>query len=112
MTPPPDIVIDAPVLPAVTKSVTQFENCVRQHPGGTLLLAAGLGIAAVLIARALTPAPPRHRALRLLEDIQQHLTTLAEDGAHAAGKGMDSLGDLHLDRSFDKLSRGFKKMFR
>lgn len=111
MNTPPDIAIDAPVLPPLPKSVTQLENCVRQHPGGTLLLAAGLGVAAVLIARALTPAPPRNRALSLLEDIQQQLATLAEDGAHAVGKGMNDLGDLHLKRSLGKLSRRFKKLF-
>lgn len=107
----PDIAIDAPSAPAISKPATPIETCVRQHPGGTLLFAAGLGLAAVLIARALTPAPPRNRALSLLEDIQEHLATLAEDGANAVGKGVEGLGDLHLDRSFGKLSRRFKKLF-
>ena len=111
MNPYPDIAADTPLPPAVAKSASQLETCVREHPGGTLLLAAGIGIATVLIARALTPAPPRNRALRLLEDIQQHLATLGEEGAHAVGKGMDTLGAVHLDRSFDKLSRKFKQMF-
>ncbi|MDZ4401776.1 hypothetical protein [Prosthecobacter sp.] len=112
----PDLAADArlvvdPVLNACAKPAAQAEKYIRQHPGGTLLVAAGLGIVAVLLARALTPAPPRNRALRLLEDIQERLASLAEDGAHAVGKGMDSLGDLHLDRSFDKLSRKFKGLF-
>ena len=113
MNTPPDIAIPSGihVPPAVIKTTAQFENCVRQHPGSTLLFAAGLGIAAVLVARALTPAPPRNRAMRLLEDIQQHLSTLAENGAHAVSHGVDNLGELHLDRTFDKLSRRFMKLF-
>ena len=112
----PDLAADAhaivdPVVAACAKPAAQAEQYIRQHPGGTLLMAAGLGIAAVLLARALTPAPPRNRAMRLLEDIQERLTTLGEDGAHAVGRGMGSLGDIHLDRSFDKLSRKFKNLF-
>jgi hypothetical protein len=112
----PDISADAhaivdPVLAACAKPAAQAEKYIRQHPGGTLLVAAGLGIVAVLLARALTPAPPRNRALRLLEDIQERLTSLGEEGAHAVGRGMDSLGEIHLDRSFDKLSRKFKSLF-
>lgn len=111
MNPLPDIIADSPLPPAVTKTVTQLETCVRQNPGSTLLMAAGLGIAAVLVARAMNPAPPRNRAVRLLEDIQQRLATLAEDGVHTVDKSMDSLGDLHLDRRLDKLSRGIKSLF-
>ena len=111
MNPFPDIAADEPLPSPPAKSVTPLENCVRQHPGSTLLLVAGLGIAAVLVARALTPAPPRNRALRLLEDIQEQLATLAEEGAQAVGKGMDSLGDLQLDRTFDKISRRLKSTF-
>ena len=111
MNPLPDIAADAPVVPALTKSATQFENYVRKHPVGTLLVAAGFGVAAVFITRAMAPPPPRHRALRLLEDIQERLSTLGEDGAHAVGRGMGSLGDIHLERSFDKLARRFKSLF-
>ena len=111
MNSPSDIPADIHIPSALPKTTTQFETCVRQHPGGTLLLAAGLGIAAVLVARALTPAPPRNRALCLLEDIQQHLAHLATQSGHAVDKGVDSLGAMHLDRSFDKLSRRFKKLF-
>jgi hypothetical protein len=111
MNPLPDISADSPVSSATAKTAAQLENCVRQHPGGTLLAAAGFGIAAILIARALTPATPRNRAMRLLEDIQQRLAGLAEDGAHAVDKGMNSLGDLHLDRKLGKFSRGIKGLF-
>ncbi len=108
---PYDIAADIPIPTTAPQPATQLENCVRQHPGSTLLLAAGIGIATVLIARALTPVPPRNRAIRLLEDIQQHLASLGEEGADAVGKGMDTLGAVHLDRSFGKLSRRFKQLF-
>lgn len=107
---PYDIAADIPIPPAVHNSAVQLENCVRRHPGGTLLLAAGLGIAGMLIVRALTP-PPRSRALGLLEDIQDQLTLLAKEGRHAVDEGVDRLGDLHLERSFGKLSRRFKQLF-
>lgn len=112
----PDISADThaivdPVLSACAKPAAQAEKYIRQHPGGTLLVAAGISIIAVLLARALTPAPPRNRAMRLLEDIQERLTSLGENGAQAVGRGMDSLGDIHLERSFDKLSRKFKSLF-
>jgi hypothetical protein len=97
----------------------QLEHCVRHHPGETLLVAVGLGFVAVLAARALTPPPPRSRAVQLLEDIQHRLADLArpaynrvsgmaEDGVEAFGKGVDGL---HLDRKFDRFSRGFKSLF-
>ncbi len=104
----PDIAIE----PSSAKPVNQFEDCVRKNPGGTLLVAAGLGIAAVLFARAMTPAPPRNRAVRLLEDIQLRLSDLVENGTHALSKGTDSIGELHLDRKFNKFSRGLKNLFQ
>ena len=113
---------DAPVLSPAAKPVFKLEEYARQHPGGALLVAAGLGLAVVLVARALTPAPPKNRAVRLLEDIQHRLadlahlgfdrvSSLAEDGSHAVSKGVETLGTLHLDRKFDKLSRGIKSLF-
>ena len=100
-----------PALSACTKSAAQAEQYVRQHPGGTLLVAAGLGIATLLLVRAMTPEPPRNRALRLLEDIQHRLATLAEDGAHAVDKGLGTVGDLHLDHKLDTFSRKLKSLF-
>ncbi len=111
MNTPTDIPADIHIPSAITKSATQLGNCARQHPGSTILLTAGLGIAALLIARALTPPPPRNRALHLLEDIQHQLASLAHQGSNAVGKGVDSLGELHLDRSFSNLSRRFKGLF-
>ena len=102
---------DPPVHTDTAKPVIKFEDYVRRHPGGALLVAAGLGVAAVLIARGLTPAPPRNRALQLLEDIQHRLAGLADDGAHAVSKGVDNLNALHLDRKLDRFSRRFKSLF-
>ena len=111
-------------LPSVcAKPITQLETCVRKNPGTTLLAAAGIGLVAVIIARALTQAPPRNRAVLLLEDIQHSLAELAhlgydrasglaEDGAHAVSKGVDSIGALHLDRKLDKFGRGIRNLFR
>lgn len=116
--------IDTPLVPALDKPVSQIENCVRKHPGGTLLAAVGIGLAAIVIIRALTPPPPpRNRALRLLEDIQHRLTDLthpayvrmadlAEDGAHALSKGFDSLGGRQHNHGFDKFTRGFRSLFQ
>lgn len=103
---------DIPIPSVFAKPAAQIDDCVRKHPGGTLLVAAGLGIVAVLVARAMTPSPPRNRAVRLLEDIQHRLADLVENGSHAISQGADSLGELHLDRKFDKLSRSFKKLFQ
>ncbi|MFZ2281941.1 MAG: hypothetical protein WAW39_29360 [Prosthecobacter sp.] len=112
MNTPTDIPADIHIPSAMAKSATRLENCAHQHPGSTILLAAGLGIAAVLIARALTPPPPpRSRAVHLLEDIQQRLSSLAQQGTQAVGRGVDSIDDLHLDRSFGKLSSKFKNLF-
>jgi len=112
----PDIAAEAedtiaPVLTACGNSCAQAEQYIRKHPGGTILVAAGLGIVGLLIARALTLPPPRNRAMRLLEDIQHRLSSLGEGGANAVGRGMDSLGDMHLERTFDKLSRKVKGLF-
>lgn len=101
---------DASVPPGDKRAI-QLDEYVRRHPVGALLTAAGFGLAVVLVARALIPARPRSRAVRLLEDIQHRLASLADDGAHALNQGVDALDTLHLDRKFDKLSRGFKALF-
>ena len=107
---------------ACANSATECQNYVRQHPAGALLIAAGLGLAVVVVARALTPPPsPRNRAMQLLEDIQDRLaelaqpahdraSSLAEGGAGALSRGVDSIGDLHLDRKLGKLSRWLKNL--
>lgn len=106
----------SPPIEATHKPVSSsIETYVRQHPASALIAAAGLGLAIVCLARALTPDPPQSRAVRLLEDIQQRLASacdqaahLADEGSHAVGRGV---GAMHLDRRMDKLSRGFRSLF-
>jgi hypothetical protein len=108
----PDIAADTSNACNVCKSTAaRMERCVQQHPGATLLAAAGLGIIAVLTVRALKPPPPRHRAAQLLEDIQQRLSEIADSGTQSMGLGVDQLGDLHLDRKIGRLSHGIKNLF-
>ena len=92
-------------------TAARMERCVQQHPGATLLAAAGFGIIAMLTVRALTPPPPRHRAAQLLEDIQQRLSEIADSGAQSVSRGVDQLGELHLDRKLGRLSHGIKNLF-
>lgn len=104
--------------PSINDTMNRLEACVREHPGRTLLAATGLGLAVVLIARAMAP-PPRSRATALLEDIQHSLSELAHlgydraselgnEGAQAVSKGVNSIGAMHLDQKF---TRGLKKLF-
>ena len=113
---PPDIAAEAPAEASTACNVckstaARMERCVQQHPGATLLAAAGLGILAMLTVRALTPAPPRHRAAQLLEVLQQRLSEIAERGAQSVGRGVNHLGDLHLDQKLGRLSQGIKNLF-
>lgn len=114
---------DTSFQPDTVKPVMKIEDYVREHPVSALLIAAGLGLAVVLVNRALMPPPPKNRALQLLEDIQHRMaalartgydrvSSLAEDGAHAVSKGVDSFGTLHLDRKIKKLSHRFKNLFK
>ncbi|HYF35207.1 MAG TPA: hypothetical protein VD994_07975, partial [Prosthecobacter sp.] len=68
-----------------------------------------------LIVRALTPAPPRHGAARLLADIQHRLSDLAHpaydrvshlvgEGAHAVRQGVDG--------KFGRFRREVRNLFR
>lgn len=111
------------LLPIPAKPVTSFVDQLNQHPATALLVAAGLGFATVLIARALiSPPPPRNRAVQSAEDLLHRLqelaqpaydraVSLAEDGAHVAGKGVNSLKAMHLGRKCDKAWRGFTSLF-
>ncbi|TDU71453.1 hypothetical protein EI77_02579 [Prosthecobacter fusiformis] len=95
---------------AAQSPLETLENCVRENPTRTLLMVAGLGVAAAFLARSLAPTP-QNRALQVLEDIQDRLSDLADEGALAMSRGVRHVGELHLDRTFDKLSRGIKGLF-
>lgn len=98
----------------------QVEDYVREKPLNALCMAAGLGLAVVVLVRALTPPPtPRSRAVALLEDIQERLAELTQpaldrgaalldDGAQAVG---NRIGSLHVDRRLEKLGRSIKGLF-
>ncbi|MDB6138165.1 MAG: hypothetical protein JWO94_1237 [Verrucomicrobiaceae bacterium] len=98
----------------------QVEDYVREKPLNALCMAAGLGLAMVVLVRALTPPPtPRSRAVALLEDIQERLaeltqpafergTALLDDGAQVVG---NRLGSMHVDRKLEKLGRSIKGLF-
>jgi hypothetical protein len=115
---PPHSEIAAEISAATTATCTfckstpaRLERCMQQHPAATLLAAVGLGIMSMLVVRALTPPPPRHRAAQLLDDIQLRLSEIAEGGAKSVGQGVDHLSDLHLDRKLGRLSHGIKNLF-
>jgi hypothetical protein len=95
---------------AANQVLDKLDDCVRKNPLGTLLAAAGVGVATVLIARALTPTP-QHRAVRLLEDIQDRLADLAEDSASVFGRGADYVSDLDIEGQLSKAGKRIKKLF-
>jgi hypothetical protein len=119
----PISVTPATVETVTATPVTRLATHIKQHPVGTLILAAGLGFAAVLAVRALfPPTPPQNRAVRTLEEILHRLKgiaqpafhraiSLSEDGAHAVEKGVNGFADLHLDRKLNKAWRGFTGLF-
>lgn len=96
---------------AAPTALESLENQVREHPVSTLLLVAGAGVAAVLLARALVPSTPQSRAMEVLEDIQERLAELADDGMLAMRSGADRLSELPFDRTMNRLSRGLKGLF-
>ncbi len=73
-----------------------FDECVRANPTRAILAAAGLGIAAGLLARALRHQPePRSHAKQLLEEIRDRLRDLADPALNRlnelAGEGSAAL---------------------
>lgn|GEM_PF-714137 len=108
---PSDLTADIPPTPTPSNVANKIEDCVRSHPTSSLLGVLGMGLLAVVLIRVLNPPPPQNRAVRLLEDIQHRLATLAEDGADMVGKGAHSFGDMNLDRQIHKVSRSIKNLF-
>jgi ElaB/YqjD/DUF883 family membrane-anchored ribosome-binding protein len=90
-------------------TTTEVENFVRKHPVWAVAATVGIGYAVGLLARELLtpPPPPKNRAVRMLEDIQERLTDFlgpaydrashyAEDGLSAVKSGAQSLSDMKL----------------
>ncbi len=110
--------------PAGETTVVRVEEYVTKHPGLIIFAVLGIGAAATLVVRAMTPPPsPRSRMIGLLEDIQDrlsemskpiyaHTNKLIENSAHALGKGVGNIEDLGLDNKLNKLSRWLKNVKR
>ena len=90
-------------------TTTEVENFVRRHPVWAVAATVGIGYALGLLARELLtpPPPPKNRALRALEDIQERLSEVlgpayerashyADDGLSAVKSGVHALGDMKL----------------
>jgi ElaB/YqjD/DUF883 family membrane-anchored ribosome-binding protein len=90
-------------------ATTEVENFVRRHPVWAVAATVGIGYAVGLLARELLtpPPPPKNRALRALEDIQERLSDVlgpayerashyADDGLTAVKSGVHALGDMKL----------------
>ncbi len=94
---------------APSQPMTQIESLIRRHPFVAAMATVGFGCAVGIVARGfLTPPPsPKHRALQLLEDIQDRLSELAEpaydrashltdDGLSAVKRGLHSVSSSKL----------------
>jgi hypothetical protein len=85
-------------------------------------VALGIGIALGVLVKLLQPRPPESRAMRLLHEIQDRLHeltdpalekvgALASSGAGLVKDGIDSVSDLHLERTANRLKRRLRKLF-
>jgi len=95
----------------------QLEKFVRDNPATALLAAVGIGCAVGILSRTMLhspPPPPRTRAQQILEDIHSRLSELveptykqashlAEDGATAVRKGIDTINESHVARRLRNL---------
>ena len=71
-------------------------QCVRRHPGTTVLIAIGAGLAIGLLVRGLRPTPsPQRRLLNFIDDLQGRLSDVATPvvrrAATMAGEGAEIL---------------------
>jgi len=99
----------------------ELKNYVREHPGRVVLAAVGAGL--LLAALLRKPARPEHRAIQILEDIQDRLKDIskpmyrravsaADRGAALVKEGIEHLDDLDLPSSCGSISRKLKNLFR
>ena len=102
----------------VNEYCAQVDRRVRENPGRSLLIAAGVGLAIGIVIRALQTQPPATRAERLLADLQDRLDNLssragnlADSGASLVHDGVDRVRGLHLDRRLRSLSDRVRSMF-
>ena len=102
---------------------SDLDGIIRENPTRAILLAVGAGLALAFVVRALQPRPVENRAARLLEDLRERLSdlaepaqrrasTLASNGAALAQAGVDHFSSLHLDRSLSNATGKLRKLFR
>jgi len=101
---------------AVEQAYHEVEDRVRRYPGSTLLATVVAGVAIGLLVRALMPERrPEQRALRLLDDIEDRLRSLAEpplrkvsdaasDQINLLGKRLRQ-GEAGLEKTLRKVGR-------
>jgi len=95
----------------------EVDECIRRNPGTTLLVAVGAGLVIGLIVRGLRPAPPRHRLMEFLDDLQDRVAPISRKAATMAGDGADVLrehahdGEAWLQRCFNGARCRLGKMF-
>jgi ElaB/YqjD/DUF883 family membrane-anchored ribosome-binding protein len=101
-----------------TDYAAQVDDCVRENPTRSLLIAAGIGLAIGVAVRAMQPRSTSSRASRLLEDLQDRLhelsdraSSLANNGSGLVADGVDRVRDLRLDRKLNSLSRRVRSLF-
>lgn len=111
----PDYITDEPRR-AVEQTYQDVEDCVRRHPGSSLLATIVAGVAIGLLVRALWPErKPEHRALRLLEEIENRLHSIADtplrkvsdvasDRMHMLGKRLRQ-GEAGFEKTLRKVGK-------
>jgi len=101
-----------------TNYASQVDDCVRENPTRSLLIAAGIGLAIGIAVRAMQPQSASSRAQRVLEDLQDRLhdltdraASLANNGSGLVSDGVDRVRDLRLDRKLNSLSQRVRNLF-
>ncbi len=105
-----------PVSNAPADLGAELDQCVRRNPGGSLLVALGLGLALGILVRGLRPEPrPQHRLAELLEDLEERVretsapafrqaSKLASESAQVLGSGLHR-GEAQLERVLRQTAR-------
>lgn len=60
-----------------SEACAEVDEQVRQHPGSSILIALGVGLALGIIVRSLSEPKPVHPAMRALNDLEERIRDLA-----------------------------------